>query len=123
MRGVIRRAVDPSTAERIATGRGQRVLLRSGVVAAAILLLVGLIRWVTDGVPATRFEPGGVWRGVLVGDPVGWIGLGLIVLAATPIVRLVGLMVSYAHQGRLFLAACAFLVLALIAVGIGMGGR
>jgi uncharacterized membrane protein len=81
----------------IAIGR----LLQAGVLLAAAVVLVGGVLYLFHasgprpdyshfrGVAVTLRTPGGIWHGVLQGDAGSVIQLGLLLLIATPLVRVI----------------------------------
>jgi uncharacterized membrane protein len=98
-------------------------VLRAGVLlsAAIIILGVGLFFVHTlagHSAAMTRSTPrtaGEVVQGVLHGDPVSVIALGLLVLLATPVVRVSVSLVTFALEGdRLYTAITALVLLILL---------
>lgn len=81
----------------IAIGR----TLQAGVLLAALVVLVGGVMYLLytsgprpdystfHGVAERLRTPGGIWRGVMRGDAQSVIQIGLLVLIATPVVRVI----------------------------------
>lgn len=81
----------------IAIGR----TLQAGVLLAALVVLVGGVMYLLHasgprldyshfhGVPEHLRTPGGIWRGIMLGDAQSVIQIGLLVLIATPVVRVI----------------------------------
>ncbi|MGH9587294.1 MAG: DUF1634 domain-containing protein [Acidobacteriaceae bacterium] len=81
----------------IAIGR----TMQAGVLLAALIVLIGGIMYLLHaggprpdyshfrGVPEHLRTPGGIWSGIMRGDSQSVIQLGLLVLIATPVVRVV----------------------------------
>ena len=108
-------------------------LLRVGVVTSMVLVLVGIAvtfvehpRYVTNGksLAHLRHAPssfphtlGAVLDGVGAGHGPAIVMLGLIVLVATPVLRVALSMVVFAFEGdRRFIAITAFVLLVLVAL-------
>lgn len=81
----------------IAIGR----TLQTGVLLAALIVLVGGIMYLLHasgprpdyshflGVAEHLRTPSGIWRGIMRGDAASVIQFGLLVLIATPVVRVI----------------------------------
>ena len=83
-------------------------LLVSGVIASAALLSAGLLLWLRNpGAPRT-----------------GWLlNAGLIVLMATPILRVIVSVAEYVRLKQWFFVGVTLIVLAELAVTIGVAFR
>ena len=88
--------IDPST-DRLETHVGR--LLNAGVVVSAALLAAGLFRW-----EATRWGPAGSTI----------LTTGLVILMATPILRVVVSLIEYWRMRDWFFVATTFAVLAVL---------
>lgn len=106
-------------------------VLRGGVLLSAGLIAVGVITFYVSG--AWRSPTAGstyphtlasVWQGVLHGEPLAIISLGLLVLLATPVLRVIVSIVAFLLEGdRLYAAITALVLLILIAsFFLGRGG-
>jgi uncharacterized membrane protein len=103
-----------------------RTTLVVGIIASAILLLIGfaldVVRGTTDllAVPS-RFAYGGLLGDLAGGDGSAYIVVGVLVLVFTPLVRV---LVSFAHfaatRDRAFTLITAF-VLAVLAASVVIG--
>lgn len=86
------------------------------------LLLVGVILMLVNGISpldqAPVFDPSLIWAELLAGMPVGFLWLGLIVVIATPIVRVAASAVGYARLGEWRMVGVGTGILLVIAVGI-----
>lgn len=101
-------------------------LLRAGVFLAALLVFVGGIAYVAhfgavaprDGVfrgePAELRSVPGILRGALVLDSLSVIQLGLLVLLATPVVRVAFSVVAFLLQQDRLYALVAAVVLSVL---------
>jgi uncharacterized membrane protein len=110
------------------------VVLRSGVVLAAALVLIGGIMFLaTNGQAAhdhRKFQPApmgllsihGVLHGAASLDPLYIIQLGLLVLIATPVLRVLTCAAGFALERDWMYAVVSLIVLAfLIASIVGSG--
>jgi uncharacterized membrane protein len=86
------------------------------------LLLVGVVLMLVNGISpldqAPVFDPGLIWAELQAGMPVGFLWLGLIVVIATPIVRVAASAVGYARLGEWRMVGVGTGILFVIAVGI-----
>lgn len=80
-------------------------LLHAGVIASAICLAAGLIAWVATGVSGFSDLA---------------LTLGLIVLMATPILRVVVSLVAYVRMRDWFFVGTTVMVFVLLAVTVGL---
>jgi len=109
-------------------------LLRAGVLtAAAIVLMGGTVYLARHGFSSPHFhvfrgEPsnlrsvGGIIRGAFSGSGRGLIQLGLLLLIATPVARVVLLLVGFAMQRDRFYVLVSLAVLTLLLISL-FGGR
>jgi uncharacterized membrane protein len=106
------------------------VLLRVGVTAAAAIVIVAAIwyhaEWATNppeyqvfhSQPSELRSPGGVVRAALHGQASAWIQLGLLVLIATPVARVVYSIVAFALQRDWTYVGVTCVVLAVLMYGL-----
>jgi uncharacterized membrane protein len=93
-----------------------------GVVAACVLMAAGIAiaigrqRLVAHGV-----TPGEIWRLVAGGHPSGLMALGLVILTATPVVRVLLLAAGWSYARDWRFLAVALGVLCAIGIGIALG--
>lgn len=116
------------SASEVATARMSR-LLRSGLLLASAVVLVGLIRALIEGrslqlgqfATATNratFDPGALASGLLTGAAPSVVALGLLILVATPVAR-VGLgAYSFALERDPLLVRATVVVFALLLLGL-----
>ena len=112
----------PDTRSRLA--RWVHYSLRAGVVASGLLLGAGLVAGTVRGRPPFQREPlppGAALAAAAAGDGAALIDLGLLVLMATPVVRVAVLAVGWAAAGDRRFAAVAAAVLALLGVSLYLG--
>jgi uncharacterized membrane protein len=86
------------------------------------LLVVGVVLMLVNGISpldqAPVFDPSLIWADLLAGMPVGFLWLGLILVIATPIVRVAASAVGYAREGQWRMVGVGTGILFVIAVGI-----
>jgi uncharacterized membrane protein len=109
-------------------------LLRGGVIlSAAVTLIGGIMYLVAHGSDLTSYhtfngEPtelrtvGGVIAGVVRGNSVSIIQLGVLLLIATPIARVFISVIGFARERDWMYVACSLLVLALLTFSLVHGG-
>jgi uncharacterized membrane protein len=96
--------------------------LRIGLGTAALLMAAGLVVALTSGpLPSPPLQVHGLWRGD-VSLSVRLCGLGILVLSATPAVRVIALMVLWIRERDWKYAAVAAVVAAVLTVAIALGG-
>jgi uncharacterized membrane protein len=109
-------------------------LLRGGVILSAAVTLIGGIMYLAahgsapasyhafTGEPAELRTVSGVLRGVVRGDSVSIIQLGVLLLIATPIARVFISVLGFARERDWMYVACSLLVLALLCFSLVHGG-
>lgn len=89
---------------------------------AVVLLAIGVILMIANGISplvgGPVFDAGVVLEELRAGVPTGFIWLGLIVVIATPIVRVAVSSVGFAREGQWRMVGVGLGILAIIAVGI-----
>lgn len=102
-------------------------LLRLGVILAAMLTLTGAsILLVENGSRPGRqliassgeFSRGALFQGIAHGDGNAIIMLGLMVLFATPVLRVAGMIVGFLRERDWLYTAISSTVLAILVLGI-----
>ncbi len=104
---------------------GERRIVGVGVVLSALLLAFGLTRVVVMLEPSHEITPqaSSIFRGLrsLQGDAA--LLAGLLVLALTPVLRLVWILCYFERRKDRWMAAVTAAVLVLIGIGIALGSR
>jgi len=99
-----------------------RLLIAMTYVAVG-LLVVGVALMVADGISPLSSGPGldlATLGGQLIAlDPAAFLWLGLLVVVATPIGRVIVAGFAYARQADWLMVAIALGILAIIAIGVG----
>ncbi len=100
--------MNEDTLERLEAQLGKLLLV--GVISAATLLFAGLVLWAINGDPAVAN---------------GLLNTGLIVLMATPILRVVVSVIEYAKIKDWFfvMTTLAVLTVLLVSIALAMGNR
>ena len=100
-------------------------LLTVGTYASIALLAIGFMLLLTAGLGprsgGPAFDPA-----TLVGDlagvrPAGFLGLGLLLLVATPAARVAVALVGYARTGERAMSAVALAILVVIGLSVVLG--
>lgn len=98
-----------------------RVLIGLTYVAVTFLTL-GVVLMLAQGIGpldgGPRFEPGTLLGDVLALDPAGPLWLGILLVLATPIIRVISAGVAYARHGQWTMVAVATGITTVIAVAV-----
>jgi uncharacterized membrane protein len=101
--------------------RDVQLLLRVGLGTAAVLMAIGLLAALSSGpLPSPPFQLHEVWRRD-VALSVRLCGLGVLVLSATPAVRVIALIVLWIRERDWRYAAVAITVAMVLALSIALG--
>jgi uncharacterized membrane protein len=89
---------------------------------AVVLLAIGVILMIANGISplvgGPVFDAGVVLEELRAGIPTGFIWLGLVVVIATPIVRVAVSSVGFAREGQWRMVGVGLGILTIIAIGI-----
>ena len=98
-------------------------LLVVGLVISTALMLIGLALdlLLRREIPTVVPDLGEVWTRVLAIRPSGFLALGLLVLIATPIVRVVGSIIIFAYERDWRFALITLVVLAIVTLSLLLG--
>ena len=100
-------------------------LLTIATIAGVVVLSLGLAAMIAAGIspldPAPPFELAAIPAAVARLDPAAVLWLGLLVVIATPPLRVAAALVGFAARGERRMVLVASGVLALIALGIVLG--
>jgi uncharacterized membrane protein len=105
-----------------AEGPARRALL-TGVILSAGLLAAGLlVLWIRREARPNEPPPvADLWRGVVVGRGTAIVYAGLLLLAATPLLRVVVMLGVYLRRRELFMVLVSAIVLGLLVVSLWIG--
>jgi len=103
------------------------IVLRSGVMLSASVVLIGGMLWLSShaplpdhrkfaGAPDQFRHLSGIAHGVLTLDPLSIIQMGLILLIATPIVRVIACLAGFAAERDWTYAIISAVVLGFLAL-------
>jgi uncharacterized membrane protein len=98
-------------------------LLIVGLAASSLLMVIGLILDVAlhRQMPTAIPDLGELFARVLAGRPSGFLSLGLLVLLATPIVRVIGSIAAFAYERDWHYAVVSLIVLLVVVLSVVLG--
>ena len=105
-----------------------RILL-TGVVLSLVIITIGIALVLSNPqgemLNATAVPAGDILERVTKLDPIAWVSLGVLFLIATPIVRVIGSIVTFAVEGdfRYVSITALVLVVLLFSILVVAGGR
>jgi uncharacterized membrane protein len=116
-----REATAREATARVFETRIGRLLVGATYVAVA-LLVIGVLLMIANGISpladAPTFEPGAIVTGLTTLQPTAYLWLGLAVVIATPISRVLVALVGYATTGDRLMVAVSIAILIVITVGV-----
>jgi uncharacterized membrane protein len=102
-------------------GRVARVL-RLGTNVAVALVAVGVVLMLAGGHSplevAPSLDPAGLVAGVAALQPAAFIWLGVLLVLATPVARVLTAGIGYLRNGEREMVVVAVLILAVVALGV-----
>lgn len=99
-----------------------RVLVVGLIISTVFMLIgVGLALFLQRDLPQAVPQLGDVWQRVLALRPSGFLALGLLVLIATPILRVIGSIAAFVYERDWRYAAITALVFAVMITSILLG--
>ena len=125
MTGDPRAAINDAPSDARAAAAEYRIgrLLIAMTYVAVGLLVVGVVLMIADGISPLSVGPGldlaTLGSQLVALDPAAFLWLGLLVVVATPIGRVIAAGVAYARQADWLMVAIALGILAIIAIGVG----
>ena len=121
-RGVTR---TPGTDEslEVAIGRLLTLATRIGVGLVGVGVALMLVRDVSPLAPVPALDPGSVVAALAALRPEGPLVLGLAVIVASPVVRVLGALVGYvaSDERRMAATSVAILIVLLMSIALGLG--
>jgi hypothetical protein len=103
--------------------RDVQLLLRIGLGTAAVLMGTGLLAALASGPqPSPPLQIGDLWHRDLALS-VRLCGIGILVLSATPAVRVIALIVLWVRERDWKYAAVAVAVAAVLTLAVALGSR
>jgi uncharacterized membrane protein len=100
-------------------------LLLAGLLLAVLLLLVGVVLAVagTDAPVARESSISDLPRALADAEPEAFFNLGLLVLLATPVIRVISLVVAFLRGRAWVFAGVSAVVLVMLALSVFLGLR
>ncbi|HEY7828168.1 MAG TPA: DUF1634 domain-containing protein [Candidatus Limnocylindrales bacterium] len=100
--------------------------LSGGAWLSVILLAVGVVGMAIHGIqplssPPPAFDPASLGSAIAGLEPVGFLGLGLVVVIATPVLRVALALAGYLRVGDRRMAAISLGILAILAASVVIG--
>jgi uncharacterized membrane protein len=98
-------------------------VLGIGIGAAVVLMVAGLVLGLAsgEGMPDHTASLADLPGGLGEGDPAAYVSLGLLVLVATPFVRVGGSVVAFARERDRRYTLATAVVLAVMCLGVVLG--
>jgi uncharacterized membrane protein len=98
-------------------------VLRAGIAVSVTLMAIGLVLGVfaDEGMPSHVVPLVDLYSGLGALDPAAYLSLGLIVLIATPFVRVGGSIVAFARQHDRRYVLITAVVLAVMCLSVVLG--
>jgi len=102
-----------------------RFVLLGGMVLSLSLMAVGLALYALNPGASKDVALGPIEaiRALMNGDPLGLVDLGIMLLIATPLARLIVALWQFARGREWKMVVVALLVLSVVAVAVLLGGR
>jgi uncharacterized membrane protein len=96
-----------------------------GLLVSTVFLLVGLglSLWLDHGLPAAVVDPGEALRGLAALRPVAFLSLGLMILIATPAIRVIGSVIVFLWERDWRYAGITLLVLSVMIASVLLGRK
>lgn len=92
--------------------------------ASVAVLVIGVVLMVAAGISplsaGPAFDPSQLMAELASLTPVGFLWLGLVIVIATPIVRVIGAAISYGLAGQWPMVAIALAILVVIFAGVAI---
>jgi len=101
------------------------LVLKVGIYAAVVLIAIGVVLMVAEGRSpldvAPVLDPGSLAADLAALRPSGFLWLGVLIVLATPPLRVATALIGYLRAGEREMAIVAVLILAVIALGVVAG--
>ena len=99
-------------------------LLTVGTYASIVLLVVGLVLMVADGIAplsgGPAFDLTAIPADLVALRPEAFLWLGLIVVVGTPAARVAASLLGYVRRGERLMSVVGVLILVVIAASVGL---
>jgi len=101
--------------------RRMAVIMRIGVFIAMATMLIGLVLFFIHPGVIQPENMGQIWQGILAGDGVSWMMLGLLFLILTPVLRVVSSIFYFMRARDITYVIITSLVLIILIIGMFYG--
>lgn len=120
---LVNRQVDAQAGRSDRAEAPARAALLTGVFASAVFLATGLAATLLRGEPRPDRPPAGreLISGCLHLQGIPWLYVGLLILAATPVLRVAVMAWVYLRRRERFMLLISLIVLCLLGVSIWLG--
>jgi len=101
-----------------------RLVLLVGMLLSVGVLILGLLMFSLCGAgwEETTLSLGEIAEGLMEGNPVAVIDLGILLLIATPLTRVIASLVVFLMEGERKFVAVALAVLTVVSMAVLVGG-
>lgn len=101
-----------------------RIVLLAGMVLSVSVMMAGLIMYsVSSGEWEEKaLSLNEIAAGIVHGNPIALIDLGILLLIATPLTRVISTTIIFLHSGEMRFVVIALLVLVVITAAVLSGG-
>lgn len=101
-----------------------RIVLLAGMLSSVVTMIIGLLMFAFsegpwDNVPLSL---SGIIEGIGQGNPIAVIDLGILMLIATPLTRVITALVVFAFGRETKFVMVALVVLAVVTIAVFAGG-
>lgn len=101
-----------------------RLVLLVGMILSVGVMILGLIMLAVSDASweAVPLSLGEIFRGLMEGNPIAMIDLGILLLIATPLTRVVAALIAFALNRETKFVGVAILILVVVGVAVVLGG-
>jgi len=97
------------------------VVLKACMAASIVALIIGLTLYSASPAPSSEIDVSSLPRGLLIGDAMAWLALGLLMVIAAPALRALAVLTVFLREREMLLAAITVATLTLLALAIWIG--
>jgi uncharacterized membrane protein len=98
--------------------RTMYLVLVTGMVLSFSIMIIGLMLYAINPIEGTTLPLDRLFDGIVHGNPIAVIDLGIVLLIATPLVRIVAAGITFGIEKDYRFVGIAIFVLAMIFIGI-----
>jgi uncharacterized membrane protein len=100
--------------------RTMYLVLVTGMVLSFSTMIIGLILYAVNPVEGTTLPLDKIFDGIVQGNPIAVIDLGIVLLIATPLVRIMAAGITFGLEKDYRFVGIAIFVLVMIMVGVSI---